>query len=136
MTREYRGLDSDRLIVARLSGAAQRHARWGDLDDAQTATGAAELREIAGNRPDLLAEVAGIMVGWAEGKGPEYEAKGQGVAELCRAAGADESLIPGWVEEGRRRANPASDTGVLSPSLPPGGATSDPGPSARLTRPQ
>ena len=34
---------------------------------------------------------------------PEYVARGQ-AAELCRAAGADESLIEGWIEEGRRRA--------------------------------
>jgi len=34
---------------------------------------------------------------------PEYVARGQ-AAELCRAVGADESLIEGWIEEGRRRA--------------------------------
>jgi hypothetical protein len=90
--------------VAALSSAAQRHALWGDVDDAQKTAGAAELRQIAGDRPDLLAEVAEIMAGWADGKGPEYQAQAQAVAELCRAAGADESLIPGWTEEGRRRA--------------------------------
>jgi hypothetical protein len=29
------------------------------------------------------------------------------MAELCRLAGADESLIPQWVEEGRHRAEAA-----------------------------
>src|SRR6266536_5921294 len=29
-------------------------------------------------------------------------------AELCRAAGADEALIPGWIEEGRRRRTDAA----------------------------
>ena len=40
----------------------------------------------------------------ADRKGGEYRAKGQAVAELCRPAGADEALIPQWIEEGRRRA--------------------------------
>jgi hypothetical protein len=31
-------------------------------------------------------------------------AQAQAVAELCRLAGADASLIPQWIEEGRRRA--------------------------------
>jgi len=66
--------------------------------------GAAELRELAGDRPDLLAEVAGIALGASEGKGPEYGARSQAVAGLCRLAGADEDAIPRWVEEGRRRA--------------------------------
>jgi hypothetical protein len=44
------------------------------------------------------------MLGTAEAKDPEYEAQAQAIAELCRLAGADESLIPQWMEEGRRRA--------------------------------
>jgi hypothetical protein len=71
--------------------------------DAQKATGAAELREIAGDRPDLLAEVAGLAVGTAEGKGPEYAARAQAIAELCRLVGAYEQEILAWVEEGKRR---------------------------------
>jgi hypothetical protein len=41
------------------------------------AAGAAELREIAGGRADLLAETAGLALGTAEGKGPEYAARAQ-----------------------------------------------------------
>jgi hypothetical protein len=63
----------------------------------------AELREVAGDRSELLAEVAGLAIGTAEGKGPEYEGQAQAVAELCRLAGADESLIPQWIETGRER---------------------------------
>ena len=103
MAHDRPGPDRDRLIVARISGIARRHARWGGLTDDEKAAGAAELREIAGDRPDLLAEVAGIAVGTAESKGDEYAARGQAVAELCRLAGADESLISQWTEEGRRR---------------------------------
>ena len=107
MPQDHRGPDPDRLIVARLTGTAQRHARWGALDEDEKAAGAAELREVAGDRPDLLAEVAGLALGSAERKGPEYEARGQAVAELCRMAGADEALIPQWIEQGRRRAEAA-----------------------------
>jgi hypothetical protein len=98
---------ADRLLVAKLTGVARRHAQWGTLDDAQKAAGVAELREAAGDRADLLAEVAGVALGTTERKGPEYGALGQGVAELCRLAVADETLIPEWIEEGRRRAEAA-----------------------------
>jgi|SRR6516225_2831664 hypothetical protein len=53
------------------------------------------------------AEVAGLSAGTTESKGPEYMPVGQAVAELCRMADADESLIPQWTEEGRRRAEAA-----------------------------
>lgn len=97
---------ADRILVARISGTAGRLCRWGALDVAQRAAAAAELRELAGDRGDLLAEVAGLALGTAESKGPEYAAKAEAVAGLCRAAGADLEAIPGWIEEGRqRRAN-------------------------------
>ena len=92
------------MLVSRLSSIAQRHARWGTADEAQKAAGAAELREVAGGRTDLLAEVAGITLGTSEGKGPEYEVSAEAMAGLCRMAGADEGLIAEWIEEGRRRA--------------------------------
>jgi hypothetical protein len=90
--------------VARISGIAQRRAQWGDLDETQKAAGAAELRDIAGDRPDLLAEVAGVALGASGAKGEEYPAQAGAVAGLCRLAGADEDLIPQWIEEGKRRA--------------------------------
>lgn len=109
--------------MARLSGIAQRHARWGAVTEGELAAGAAELREIAGDRTDLLAEVAGLALGTSEGKGEEYVARGQAVAELCIVAGADEDLIPGWTEEGRRRAAerrmpPFSQPGRSAPQRP------------------
>jgi len=104
-------------------GAAHRHARWGGLTEAEMAAGAAELREIAEQRADLLAEVAGLALGTSEGKGEEYRAQAQAVAELCYLAGADEPLIPGWIEEGRRRAEirrkpPFSDPAMRAPQRP------------------
>jgi hypothetical protein len=107
MTQDHDRADGDRLLGARLSGIALRHARWGGLTEAEKAAGAAELTEVARDRGDLLAEVAGLMLGSAAGRGPEYEARGQAVVELCRMAGADETLIPQWTEQGRRRAEVA-----------------------------
>ena len=93
--------------MARLSGIAQRHARWGNLTEDEAAAVVAELREVAHGRADLLAEIAGITLGSSESKGPEYRAQAEAIAELCRAAGADEPLIPAWIEEGRRRTEAA-----------------------------
>jgi hypothetical protein len=61
-----------------------------------------ELREIAGDRPGLLAETAGLLMGASEGRLDEPRSKA--AAQLCIAAGADEDLIPQWTEEGKRRA--------------------------------
>ena len=64
-----------------------------------------ELRELAAGRTDLLAEVAGIFEGTSEGEPDEPLARQ--AAQLCRLAGADETLIPAWVAEGKRRAEAA-----------------------------
>ena len=94
--------DHDRLVVARISGIATRHASWREPTENEIAAAVAELREVAGDRPDLLAEEAGIQLGFYEGDLDEPRAKS--AAQLLIAAGTDESLIPGWIEEGRRRA--------------------------------
>ena len=93
--------DPDRILVARLQGTATRHAQWRDLTGAEHGAAVAELRELAGGRADLLAEVAGTVQGFCEGK--LNEPRMRQVAQLCRDAGADPAAIPAWVEEGRRR---------------------------------
>jgi hypothetical protein len=108
---------ADRILVARLSGAAGRLSRWGALDDEQADAGAAELRELAGGRGDLLAEVAGLWLGTAENKGPEYAAKGEAITRLCRAAGADLEAIGEWTEEGGPRPGPRANW-TLGPVCP------------------
>jgi hypothetical protein len=105
MAHDRRGPDRDRLLVARISGIAKRHSRWREPTESEIAVAGAELREVAGDRPDLLAEVAGILLGASEGRVDEPRARA--AARLCIAAGADESLIPGWAEEGRRRVEAA-----------------------------
>jgi hypothetical protein len=108
MAHDRPGPDRDRLTVARLSGIAQRHPRWGRLTQDETAAAVAELRQIAGGRADLLAEVAGLALGTGQGKGNEYQTRAQAVADLCRLAGADQDLIPQWTDEGWRRAEAAT----------------------------
>lgn len=119
MAQDRPGPDRDRLLVARISGIAQRHARWGGLTEAEKEAGAGELRKVASNRGDLLAHVAGLALGTAEGKGAEYEARGQAVAELCRLAGADEDLIPRWAVIGRERAEQAGRSPFSRPGRTP-----------------
>lgn len=84
--------------MAELTGAAQRHARWRPLTESETADAVAELQEIAGHRADLLSEVAGILLGACEGALDEPRAKS--AAQVCRRVGADETLIPRWMEKG------------------------------------
>ncbi len=114
---DHRACDRDQLTVARLTGAAQRHASWREPTQEETAAAVAELREIAGPRtdllapdllapdllaPDLLAEVAGLLTGFYAGTAEEPRART--AAGYCRAAGADQDLIPRWIAEGKRRA--------------------------------
>ena len=102
LLRTFNAVASElRLLIAQLAGSAHRHAQWGGLTCAEKAAGAAELREIAGDRPDLLVKTSGLSLGTSEDKRAEFEARGQAIAELCRMAGADEDLTARWIEEGR-----------------------------------
>ena len=95
----------DRILVAQLTGTARHHARWRELAQDEQDAAVTELRELAGGRADLLAEVAGIFEGASEGELDEPLARQ--AAHLCRLAGADEALIPQWIAEGRHRAEAA-----------------------------
>ena len=65
----------------------------------------AALRELAGGRADLLAEVCGVMEGASEGE--LHEPLARQAAELCRKAGAGPEAIPRWIAGGRRRRDAA-----------------------------
>ena len=97
-----RAPEADELIVARLTAAAQRHAPGREPTDAETAAAVEELNEITGARGDLLAEVAGLLMGYY-GSTAE-EPKAGAAARFCISAGADLDLIPQWIEVGRCRA--------------------------------
>jgi hypothetical protein len=92
---------ADRILVAQLTGEARHRARWRALSEAEEAAAVAALRELAAGRAGLLAEVAGLLEGAAEGDLDEPLARQ--AAGLCRKAGADLDAIPAWMEEGRRR---------------------------------
>jgi hypothetical protein len=117
MAQDHRSPDSDRLLKARISGIARRHARYAGLTEAEEAAGAAELREVAAGRTDLLAEEAGIEVGFGESQGPHEQARAEQIARLCRLAGADEDLIPQSVQIGRERAEQAGKPPFSRPGV-------------------
>jgi hypothetical protein len=92
---------TDQILTAHLTGTARHHARQRPLTAGEHDAAVAALRELAAGRADLLAQVAGLLEGSAGGQ-PDEPLRRQ-AAQLCRDAGADEALIPRWIEEGRRR---------------------------------
>jgi hypothetical protein len=61
---------ADRIVLACLHGAAMRHARWDEPTEAETMAAVAELRELLagrGNGTALLAETAGLLIGYHAG---------------------------------------------------------------------
>jgi len=69
------------------------------------AAAVAELREIVGDRGDLLAERAGVIFGFhaedaRDGRWPRRAVE----AALCIAAGAGLTRLTEWIEEGQERA--------------------------------
>jgi len=107
-SRDRRAAEPDELTVARLTGAAWRHASGREPTDAETAAAVTELTQMAGGRGDLLAEVAGLLMGFY--RHTAEQARAEAAARHCIAAGADLDLIPRWIEEGRRRAAVAQRT--------------------------
>jgi hypothetical protein len=94
--------ERDQLTVPRLTGAAWRHASAREPTAAETAAAVRELREIGGGRADLLAEVAGLLIGYYRRTAEELKARA--AAYYCMTAGADLELIPRWIEIGCARA--------------------------------
>jgi hypothetical protein len=90
---------ADQILSAKIIAVCRPHCARGRIEDQDQAV--AELQ--AFDRPDLLAQHAGLAVGRAqvdvEMLAPGYRAE----AELCRAAGADEAAIGRWIAVGRKR---------------------------------
>jgi hypothetical protein len=96
-----------------------RHASWREPAEDEIAAAVAELREVAGDRPDLLAEEAGILLGFHEGG--LNEPKARSAAQLLIAAGTDETLIPRWIEDS------AMDRGRTTAGRIPAASSAQPG---------
>ena len=94
--------ERDELMVPRLTGSAWRLALRREPTQAETAVAVRELREIAGGRGDLLAEVAGLLIGYY--RRTAEEPKARAAAYYCMTAGADLELIPRWIDVGCARA--------------------------------
>jgi len=105
--------ERDQLTVARLTGAAWRHAPRREPSGAETTAAVQEMREIAGGRGDLLAEVAGLLIGYYRGTAEELRARA--AAYYCITAGAGLELIAQWVEVGCSRAAAAR---LIPPAVP------------------
>lgn len=99
---------ADQLLAARIAGVCSHHGASGQIDDLDAAV--AELREVAGDRPDLLAEHAGLCLGWAEAVIPILASRFRAEADLCVVAGADPERIRQWIPVGRERAEAARQT--------------------------
>ena len=94
--------ERDQLTVARLTGAAWWHAAVREPTGAETAAAVQDLREIAGGRGDLLAEVTGLLIGYYRRTADERRARA--AAYFCLLAGASRELIPRWIQLGSSRA--------------------------------
>lgn len=105
--------ERDRLTVARLTGTAWRHAPGREPTGAETSAAVRELREIARGRDDLLAEVAGLLIGYHRRTADEPRARA--AAYYCMAAGASLGLIPRWIGVGGSRAAAAR---LIPPAVP------------------
>lgn len=99
----------DRILVARIMGAAGARAAARPVD---LETSAAEVREIAEGRPDLLASAAGTYLGIAQVDA--YHWYYPLAAQICLDAGADREAVPWAVEQARNRAD-KSWSGITAP---------------------
>src|SRR5712691_10200090 len=85
---------SDETVVARIIGAAARHARRCALSETGHLAAVTEIAGLAGGRADLLAQGAGIAAGFHCGRADE--ARYLRAAQLCIEAGADTGQAHRW----------------------------------------
>ena len=102
MNQDRPGANADRILVARADRRGPASRQVAPAHRGGRSGRAGRTARAGRGRADLLAEVAGIFEGTSEGEPDEPLARS--AARLCRMAGADTGAIPGWIEEGRRRA--------------------------------
>jgi hypothetical protein len=94
------------LLVTEPTLHALDHAQNRQLTAEETVTAVAELKHAAAGWAALLAECTGLVLGYGENR---FDAtRYWQIAELCIAAGVDETLIETWIEVGRQRATTAA----------------------------
>ena len=99
-------LAPDRLLVTPVIGAATPSTHRWRLTADEEATAVAELKQAAAGWAALLAECAGLALGYGEHQ--PGAARYRHIAELCVAAGVDQALVEAWIEVGRQRASAAA----------------------------
>jgi hypothetical protein len=99
---------SDRLLVTEPTVPAPGHAHNRRLTAEEAATAVAGLKHAAAGWAALLAECAGLVLGYGENQSDATRYRE--IAEICIAAGVDETLIEAWIEVGRQRATTAALT--------------------------
>lgn len=98
----------DRLILAWISGVASRRCPFAGRPPEQDAEAIAELASAAQDRADLLAEHAGMCLGFAAADLiPQYAAKHLAIASLCMMAGGEIDEVTRWIPVGVKRAEDA-----------------------------
>lgn len=103
--------------MGRIAGTARRYATAGLDGELDRADAVGALRRVSGGRADLLAEHAGLCLGYALARPGPHAAIRRLEAELCIEAGADRGLIPAWRQTGYFRALAGGDV----TNGPPGG---------------
>jgi hypothetical protein len=99
-------LAPDSLLVTPTTGPATLPAPGWRLTPDEGATTVAELTQVGAGWTILLAECAGLALGYGEHQCDA--ARYRQIAELCIAAGVDETLVEAWIEVGRQRASTAA----------------------------
>ncbi|MBO0817191.1 MAG: hypothetical protein J2P30_18860 [Actinobacteria bacterium] len=96
----------DCLLLTQPTMHAPGHAQSQRLTAEEAATAVAELKHAAAGWAALLAECTGLVLGYGEN---QFDAtRYRQIAELCIAAGVDETVIEAWTEVGRQRATTAA----------------------------
>jgi hypothetical protein len=96
----------DLFLVTEPTMDALGHAQNRQLTAEETATAVAELKHAATGWAALLAECTGLVLGYGENQFGSTRC--WQIAELCIAAGVDETLIEASIEVGRQRATTAA----------------------------
>jgi hypothetical protein len=97
---------SDRLHVTQIATPTALPGPSVQLAANREAAAAAELNQASAGWAALLAECAGLVLGYGEHQ--SGAARYRQIADLCIAAGIDKTLIEAWIEVGRQRATSAA----------------------------
>ena len=101
-------LAPDRLLATPIIAPMTPSALGWRLTAEEEATAVAELKQAAAGWAALLAECASLALGYGERQ--LDAARYRHIAELCVAAGVDQTLVEAWIEVGRQRASAATVT--------------------------